>query len=60
MIDGIKRTYRIIVGDSIVRKPDSRLSKWDDVVVCLPGRELFFLQRVLSGHYLVRWVWVKG
>ena len=53
MIDGIKRNYRIVVGDSIVRKPDSRLSKWGDVVVCLPGRE-FFLQRVLSGHYLVR------
>ena len=42
MIDGIKRKYMIIVGDSIVRKPDSRLSKWDDVVVCLPGCELFF------------------
>ena len=37
MIDGIKRKSTIFVGYSIVRKPDSRLSKWDDVVVCLPG-----------------------
>ena len=37
VIDGIKRKSTIFVGDSIVRKPDSRLCKWDDVVVCLPG-----------------------
>ena len=27
----------IFVGDSIVRKTDSRLSKGEDIVVCLPG-----------------------
>ena len=37
VIDGIKRNSRIYVGDSIVRKTDTRLSKGEDVVVCLPG-----------------------
>ena len=32
-----KRNARIYVGDSIVRKKDTRLSKGEDVVVCLPG-----------------------
>ena len=36
VIDGIKRNSRIYVGDSIVRKTDTRLSKEEDVVVCLP------------------------
>ena len=40
VIDGIKRKSRICVGDSIVRKTDSRLSKGDDVVVCLPGARI--------------------
>ena len=38
--DGIKRNSRIYVGDSIVRKTDSRLSKGEDVVVCLPGARI--------------------
>ena len=37
VIDGIKRNSRIYVGDSIVRKTDTRLSKEEDVLVCLPG-----------------------
>ena len=37
VIDGIKMNSTIYVGDSIVRKTDSRLSKGEDVVVCLPG-----------------------
>ena len=37
VIDGIKRNSRIYVGDSIVRKTDARLSRGEDVVVCLPG-----------------------
>ena len=36
VIDGFKRNSTIYKGDSIVRKTDSRLSKRDDVVVCLP------------------------
>ena len=40
MIDGIKRKSRIFVGDSIVRKTDSRLNKGEDVVVCLPGARI--------------------
>ena len=40
VIDGIKRKSRICVGDSIVRKTDSRLSKREDVVVCLPGARI--------------------
>ena len=31
---------RIYVGDSIVRKTDTRLSKEEDVVVCLPGARI--------------------
>ena len=34
------RKSRIFVGDSIVRKTDSRLSKGADVVVCLPGARI--------------------
>ena len=39
VIDGIKRNSRIYVGDSIVRKTDTRLSK-EVVVVCLPGARI--------------------
>ena len=37
LIEGFKRNSAIYVGDSIVRKTDSRLNKGEDVVVCLPG-----------------------
>ena len=37
VIEGFKRNSAIYVGDSIVRKTDSRLNKEEDVVVCLPG-----------------------
>ena len=40
VIDGIKRNSRIYVGDSIVRKTDTRLSRGEDVVVCLPGARI--------------------
>ena len=40
VIAGIKRKSRIFVGDSIVRKTDTRLSKEEDVVVCLPGARI--------------------
>ena len=40
MIDVIERNSRIYVGDSIVRKTDTRLSKGEDVVVCLPGARI--------------------
>ena len=36
VIDDIKRNTRIYFGESIIRKTDSRLSKGEDVVVCLP------------------------
>ena len=39
-MNGFKRNSRIYVGDSIVRKTDSRLSKGKDVVVCLPGARI--------------------
>ena len=38
VIEGFKRNSAIYVGDSIVRKTDSRLNKGEDVVVCLPDR----------------------
>ena len=40
MIEGFKRNSAIYVGDSIVRKTDSRLNKGEDVVVCLPGARI--------------------
>ena len=40
VIDVFKRTSTIYVGDSIVRKTDTRLSKGKDVVVCLPGARI--------------------
>ena len=40
VIDGMKRNNTIYVGDSIIRKTDSRLSKGEDVVVCLPGARI--------------------
>ena len=42
-MDGIKRNSRIFVGDSIVKKTYSRLSKGEDVVVCLPGARLEYV-----------------
>ena len=40
VIGGIKRNTTIYVGDSIIRKTDSRLSKGEDVIVCLPGSRI--------------------
>ena len=40
VIDGCRITSTIYVGDSIVRKTDTRLSKGKDVVVCLPGARI--------------------
>ena len=40
VIDGIKRNSMIYVGDSIVMKTDTILSKGEDVVVCLPGTRI--------------------
>ena len=40
MIEGFKRNSAIYVGESIVRKTDSRLNKVEDVVVCLPGARI--------------------
>ncbi len=37
VIGGINRYLRIYVGDSIVRKTDTRLNKDEDIVVCLAG-----------------------
>ena len=40
VIDGIKRNSTTYVGDSIVRKTDTRLNKGEDVVVCFPGARI--------------------
>ena len=40
VIDGRKRNTTIYVGDSIIRKTDTRLNKGEDVVVCLPGARI--------------------
>ena len=48
VIDGIKRKSRIFVGDSIVRKTDSRLNKGEDVVVCLPGARIEHVTEIVE------------
>ena len=40
VIDGFKRNSTIYVGDSVVRKTDTRLCRGEDVVVCLPGARI--------------------
>ena len=40
VIEGVRKTARVFVGDSIVRKTDRVLNKGDDVVVCLPGAKI--------------------
>ena len=40
VIGGIKRNSTIYVGDSIVRKTDSKLNKDEDIIVCLPGARI--------------------
>ena len=50
VIDGVKRNSRIYVGDSIIRKTDTRLSRGEDVVVCLPGARIEHVtERVSTG-----------
>ena len=65
VIEGFKRNSAIYVGDSIVRKTDSRLNKGEDVVVCLPGASRrcpvktsylhgeFFVRRILELRHLI-------
>ena len=36
----MRKSARVFVGDSIVRKTDRVLNKGDDVVVCLPGAKI--------------------
>ena len=40
VIDGININTRIYVGNSIIRKTDSRMSNGEDVVVCLSGARI--------------------
>ena len=40
VIEGFKRNSAIYVGDSMVRKTDTRLNKGGDLVVCLPGARI--------------------
>ena len=40
VIEGVRKTARVFVGDSIVRKTDRVLNKGDDVVVCLHGAKI--------------------
>ena len=48
VIDGIKRKSRIFVGDSIVRNTHSRLSKGEDVIVCLPGARIEHVTEIVE------------
>ena len=40
VIERVRKSARVFVGDSIVRKTDRVLNKGDDVVVCLPGAKI--------------------
>ena len=48
VIDDIKRSSRIYVGDSIVPKTDTILSKGKDVVVCLPGARIEHVTEIVE------------
>ena len=50
VIEGFKRNSAIFVGDSIVRKTDSRLNKGEDVVVCLPGARIEHVTESREDH----------
>ena len=60
MIDGFKRNYTIYLGEYVVRKTDTRLSKAKDVVVCLPGARIehvtWIIEQIMgrgNGGYIV-------
>ena len=55
VIDGMKRNTTIYVGDSIIRKTDSRLSKGEDVVVCLPGARIEHVTESREDHGKRKW-----
>ena len=48
VIDGIKRNSTIHVGDSMVRKTDSTLSKDEDIVVCLPRARIEHVTEIVQ------------
>ena len=48
--DGCMRTSTIYVGDSIVRKTATRLSKGKDVVVCLAGARIEHVTESREDH----------
>ena len=48
MIDGIEINSRIYVGNSIVRKTDTILSKGEDVVVCLTGARIEHVTEIVE------------
>ena len=48
VIDGIKRNSRIYVGGSIVRETDTRLSRGEDVVVCLLGARIEHVTEIVE------------
>ena len=48
VIDGFNRNSTIYVGDSIVRKTDTRLSNGKDVVVCLPGARIEHVTEIVE------------
>ena len=50
VIDGFKRYSTIYVGDSIVRKTDTRLSNGKDIVVCLPGARIEHVTEKIMGR----------
>ena len=57
VIGGCKRTSTIYVGDHIVRKTDTRLSKGKDVVVCLPGARIEHVTERESREDHGKWKW---
>ena len=40
MTEGVRRRFRVFVGDSIVSKTDNALYKGSDVVVCFPRAKI--------------------
>ena len=40
VIEGVRTTARVFIGDSIARKTDRALNKEDDAVACFPGTKI--------------------
>ena len=55
VMDVFKRNSTVYVGDYIVKKTDTRLSKGKDVVICLPGARIEHVTESREDHGKGKW-----